>query len=436
MKVNKTHERFLEFLKDKERSNQRFLKEELLLATGWKESTFKTYFNKGQLSDFLSETSGGYFESSNSLNLSLIEFSKKLSQSKHRRGLGHNCKSKLSKALLRKARDNMLLALELYNRPSLENRMDGFVMCFCTAWEQLLKAIIIEEQGEAAIFTKVRRDGIKETISLRDSIGLIFKDNDNVRVNLEKIVYFRDQAVHLLMPEVQGIASRAFQSGVLNFSAKFEQFTEQPFLHSSHSGMISLVGDFKHPPVSVLKSNYGDIADEILALAEGLEKDINTINDIEFAIPLDVKLVFAKDGDIHGQMVTIARAEDGMEGLKKALIVHKPIDREKSHPYLEKEAINVLNDRLYRKYDESTLSSILKAKCKKTGKLIINPHCYRAIVEKLKVKNSNNKYHHKNNKPELHYYSEEFIEYIMKKIEERNDFVIKAKSSYKPARKK
>lgn len=290
MKVNKTHERFLEFLKDKERSNQRFLKEELLLATGWKESTFKTYFNKGQLSDFLSETGGGYFESSNSLNLSLIEFSKKLSQSKHRRGLGHNCKSKLSKALLRKARDNMLLALELYNRPSLENRMDGFVMCFCTAWEQLLKAIIIEEQGEAAIFTKVRRDGIKETISLRDSIGLIFKDNDNVRVNLEKIVYFRDQAVHLLMPEVQGIASRAFQSGVLNFSAKFEQFTEQPFLHSSHSGMISLVGDFKHPPVSVLKSNYGDIADEILALAEGLEKDINTINDIEFAIPLDVKL--------------------------------------------------------------------------------------------------------------------------------------------------
>lgn len=34
----------------------------------------------------------------------------------------------------------MMLALELYNRPSLDNRLDAFVLCFCTAWEQLLKA--------------------------------------------------------------------------------------------------------------------------------------------------------------------------------------------------------------------------------------------------------------------------------------------------------
>ncbi|WP_217627954.1 DUF3644 domain-containing protein [Vibrio parahaemolyticus] len=191
--------------------------------------------------------------------MSLIEFSKKLSQSKHRRGLGHNCKSKLAKALLRKSRDNMLLALELYNRPSLENRMDGFVMCFFTAWEQLLKAMIIEEHGESTIFKKLKRNGVKETISLREAINLIFPDGNKVKANLEKIVFFRDQAVHLLMPEIQGIASRLFQSGVLNYSAKFEEFSEQSFLNSSHTGMISLVGDFKYPPVSVLKTNYGEV---------------------------------------------------------------------------------------------------------------------------------------------------------------------------------
>jgi hypothetical protein len=26
--------------------------------------------------------------------------------------------------------------------------MDAFVLCFCTAWEQFLKAILIEEKGE------------------------------------------------------------------------------------------------------------------------------------------------------------------------------------------------------------------------------------------------------------------------------------------------
>ncbi|EOV0115254.1 DUF3644 domain-containing protein [Vibrio parahaemolyticus] len=435
MKVNKSHERFLCFLQEKERTSKSFTKEELISATGWKESTFKTYFNKGQLSDFLSEVASGSYEASNSLNLSLIEFSKKLSQSKHRRGLGHNCKSKLAKALLRKSRDNMLLALELYNRPSLENRMDGFVMCFCTAWEQLLKAMIIEEHGESTIFKKLKRNGIKETISLREAINLIFPDGNKVKANLEKIVFFRDQAVHLLMPEIQGIASRLFQSGVLNYSAKFEEFSEQSFLNSSHTGMISLVGDFKYPPVSVLKTNYGDVATEILTLAESLTEDVQNTDDIEFAIPLNVKLVFAKDGDVEGQPITLAKAEDGMEGLKKALIVHKPIDREKSHPYLESSAIKKLNDRLKEQCSEEALNKFLVARCKKSGKPTINQHCFRAVVDKLKVKNANNEYHHKNCNPELHYYSDSFIDLVVKKVIDGKNFIENAKKSYKPMRK-
>lgn len=435
MKVNKSHERFLCFLQDKERASKSFNKEELISVTGWKESTFKTYFNKGQLSDFLSEVASGLYEASNSLNLSLIEFSKKLSQSKHRRGLGHNCKSKLAKALLRKSRDNMLLALELYNRPSLENRMDGFVMCFCTAWEQLLKAMIIEKNGESTIFKKLKKNGIKETISLREAINLIFSDGNKVKANLEKIVFFRDQAVHLLMPEIQGIASRLFQSGVLNYSAKFEEFSEQSFLNSSHTGMISLVGDFKYPPVSVLKTNYGDVATEILTLAESLAEDVKNTDDIEFAIPLNVKLVFAKDGDIDGQSITLAKAEDGMEGLKKALIVHKPIDREKSHPYLESTAIKKLNGRLKEQCSEEALITFLVARCKKSGKPIINQHCFRAIVDKLKVKSANNEYHHKNCNPELHYYSDAFIDLVVKKVIDGKNFIANAKNSYKPTKK-
>lgn len=431
MKINKSHERFLTFLQEKERASKTFTKAELINATGWKESTFKTYLNKGQLSDFLSETSSGVYDASNSLSLSLIEFSKKLSQSKHRRGLGHNCKSKLAKALLRKSRDNMLLALELYNRPSLENRMDGFVMCFCTAWEQLLKAMIIELNGEQAIFRKEKKNGLKETISLRDSINIIFQTGNKVKANLEKIVFFRDQAVHLLMPEIQGIASRLFQSGVLNYSSKFEDFSEQPFLSTSHTGMISLVGDFKYPPVSVLQTNYGDVANEILNLAESLTEEVQDIDDIEFAIPLNVKLVFAKDGE-DGQVITLAKAEDGMSGLRKALILHKPIDREKSHPYLEGAAIKRVNQRLLEQYSPESLDKLLVARCRNTGKPTLNQHCFRAMLDKIKVKNANNEYHHKNNNPELHYYSEKLVDLLVEKIGNVQNFVANAKSCYKP----
>jgi hypothetical protein len=368
--------------------------------------------------DFLNEVGEGCFEVSNSVELSVQQFTQLLSQSKHRRGLGHNCKSRLAKALLRKSRDNMLLALELYNRPSLENRMDGFVLCFCTAWEQLLKAILIEQKGEESIFRKSRNTkGIRETISLRDCLEKLYKAEDLIRKNTERIVFYRDQAVHLLMPEVQGIMSRVFQSGVLNYSTGFQDFTGQPFISTTHSGMLSLVGDLKQPSVSALHSNYGkEIGNEVSSLIDELTEEAKKVDDIQFAIPLNVRLVFAKT-DEQGNMITLARAEEGIEGLKKAIILEKPIDRAKTHPFKESAAINEINKRLYAQYSDDLLTTKLVARNKQTKKPEINSHCFRSIVAKLKWKKSNNRCHYENKDPVIHYYSdfaiEEFIEKIM-----------------------
>ena len=82
-----------------------FTASELIEATGWKKVTFKTYLTKGQLSDFISEVSDDLYEASNCIAINDVEFAKLLSQSKHRRGLGHNFKSKFAKALLLKAND-------------------------------------------------------------------------------------------------------------------------------------------------------------------------------------------------------------------------------------------------------------------------------------------------------------------------------------------
>lgn len=422
MKVSKSLSSLHELLQKKENTGQNFNTNEILNATGWKVATFKTYWNKGQLADFISEVSDGIFEASNCQDISEIEFAKLLSQSKHRRGLGHNCKSKLAKALLSKSKDNMLLALELYNRPSLENRMDAFVMCFCTAWEQFLKALLIEQNGEASIFRKASKKGLKETISLRDALEKVYPQKSNVRKNIEQIAFLRDQAVHLLMPEIQGIMSRVFQSGVLNFTSKFEEFTEVSFLNSSHAGMISLVGEFKSPPVSIMKSTYGDIADDILELAASVRQDVEFNDDIEFAIPLNVKLVFATDAE-DGSTITIARADEGIEGLKRALVIEKPVDRSKSHPLLQKEAINEINSRLHERFDDSKLAKHLVKTCRHTGKPIINPNCFGAILAKNKWKLTDNSYHYKNKNPEIHYYSNALVEEIVKKLMEQEGYL-------------
>jgi hypothetical protein len=116
----------------------------------------------------LVEVNQNSYEAINTLDISVVEFKKKLSQSKHYQEMGHRCKSNLAKALLKKSKDNIMLALELYNRPSLENKLDGFVMLFCTAWEQLLKAKLIERDREPNIYEKGNgKKRLKRTVPLR-----------------------------------------------------------------------------------------------------------------------------------------------------------------------------------------------------------------------------------------------------------------------------
>ncbi|HHQ4444801.1 TPA: DUF3644 domain-containing protein, partial [Aeromonas veronii] len=166
---------------------------EILSTAKWKESTFLTYWKKGQLAFFLSaQNDSGPFDVSNTTNINEVEFAKKLSQSKHIQELGHNCTSKLAKSLLKRSKENMILALEIYNRPSLENRIDCFVLCFCTAWEQILKSKIIESYGEEEIYDKKARVKYGKTISLRQCLKIVFKDPDSVKDNIEKIVDYRD----------------------------------------------------------------------------------------------------------------------------------------------------------------------------------------------------------------------------------------------------
>lgn len=429
-KPRKSHENFLVLLKSKEANGVSVTRDEILAATGWKAVSFDTYFNKGQLTDYLSEINDGAFTVSNTLALDPLTFSRMLSQSKHRRELGFNCKSGLAKALLRKSRDNMILALELYNRPSLENRLDSFVFCFCVAWEQLLKAILIERDGENSIFrSNVKSGSIRETISLREALNRFYPQTNAIKKNVERITYYRDQAVHLLMPEIQGIMSRIFQSGIMNYSAAFQNFSEQSFLPTSHTGMLSIVGDLSSPTNSTILAKYGQtIGNELIAISELLKSEANNLNDIHFAIPLNVKLVFATDDD-HGNMVTLSKAEAGMEGLANAIVVEKPVDRSKTHPFRTADAVKEINRRLKERYSVDVLKEHLMASNSNTSRTTINEYDFRAIASKLKWRSSNNAEHYLHENPETRYYSDLAIEKFIEKIMGTKGYLASARAS-------
>lgn len=93
---------------------------------------------------------------------------------------------KLAKQLLDKSREAFVMGLEVFNKPTLRYRVEGFVFFMCNAWELLLKAEIIKRFGMDSIYYK---DNIDRTISLSDAIRRIFtNDKDPLRKNLEKII--------------------------------------------------------------------------------------------------------------------------------------------------------------------------------------------------------------------------------------------------------
>ena len=160
---------------------------------------------------------------------------------------------------------------------------------------------------------------------------------------------------------------------------------------------------------------------------------IRKYNDIRFAIPINVRLVFAKS-DKEGDII-LSQANDGMEGLRNAIVVEKPVDREKTHPYRQKDAICEINGRLSEKYRKSDLEHALTSR-DNNKQPCINNYDFQAIIQKLKWKNSNNRKHHMSRNPECHYYSEYAVEEIMEKIMNDVSFVSRCRNSYGNQKKK
>ncbi len=54
----------------------------------------------------------------------------------------------LAKELTNKSIEAFLLAIEIFNKPTIQYRVEGFGFFICNAWELMLKAYLIKIKGE------------------------------------------------------------------------------------------------------------------------------------------------------------------------------------------------------------------------------------------------------------------------------------------------
>jgi len=199
--------------------------------------------------------------------------------------------------LLDKAKQSALMAVELFNKPTAEFRVQSFIMLMHVAWNSLFLAIFhrggvkpFYRQSNGYFFVRVH--GEKKAWDLAKCIREYWGPNtDAVRKNLEffmglrhKIEHYRDQ------PALVGITFGECQSLVTNFERVLvDEFTEAHALTDRLSLSIQLSA-FRNPErknaiLSAQRSRAeANIAEYIREFRSSLSDDI--FDDMRFSYKL------------------------------------------------------------------------------------------------------------------------------------------------------
>ena len=57
-------------------------------------------------------------------------------------------------AMLEKSQEAFLMAIEIYNKPTIKYRLEGFAFFICNAWELMIKAYLIKNNRLQSILKK------------------------------------------------------------------------------------------------------------------------------------------------------------------------------------------------------------------------------------------------------------------------------------------
>lgn len=318
---------------------------------------------------------------------------------------------RLEKQLLERSQDAYLLALDLYNRPTIRYRLEGFCFLFTNAWELLLKAKIIEDtRDDRTIFYRKQRGQPRKSISLRGALRKVYpNEQDPVRRNVEEIAALRDYATHLIVPELEVIYSGIFQAGVLNYANVLRSWFEVSLADRASPPMLTLVFDVKQiEPVSMQKRYGKEVSDFVLSRQRSIDEATREARSPQFGIPIAYRLVLTKKPQEADVVLSL-----GGEDAPEVQLIEVPRDISRTHPYRFRQLAASIADRLGESQRFTTYDLV-------------------AVLHKLKTKKSpRSRHHYLVEATGTDLYSQDLADLIVSNIENHPDYLALARGAYK-----
>lgn len=321
----------------------------------------------------------------------------------------------LKQGLIKKSVEAYVLALETINRLSIQYRLEAFCYLICNAWELLLKAKIIEDDGsEDVIYSKRQSENQRRrSLSLEACLKKV-KPNpkDPVRRNIERIIDLRNESTHLVISEIPSELMMLFQAGVVNYHKHLNEWFGESLSDKFPIGMMSIVYDLNRGKVDLtdnrLRRKLGKDAAAFLTRYCGeLKDEFDSLQrPAEFSIGLEYSFVLTKNpGEADIEL------SPGAKGNSPTQVVQVPKDPGASHPFRQKEVLERLKSKIsnaeINRYDLRCVNAVYKIKSRPE-------YFYQG-----KVKGSPSQY------------SQAFVEWLVRQYEKKSDFFVKARQLYR-----
>lgn len=248
---------------------------------------------------------------------------------------------KLEDKLIKKSVEAFILGIEIYNKPTIKYRVEGFSFFICNAWELMLKAHLIKTQGESSIYFT---DNPSRTISLEKCISLVFTNSkDPLRINLEKIIELRNTSTHLITEEYEMVYIPLFQACVLNYSEKIMKFHNFDITTIIPQNFLALNISMEAIESSTIIAKYPEeIATKLITINDELS-ELSSQNNQNFALKIEHHHFLVKDKSKATTFVGIDNNADS-----KVKIIKELKDPNNTHPYNVKGCIKDIKEQLRR----------------------------------------------------------------------------------------
>lgn len=243
--------------------------------------------------------------------------------------------------LIEKSKEAFVMAIEIYNKPTIKYRVEGFSFFICNAWELMLKAHMINKFGKTSIYYK---DNPKRTITLENCIQKIFTNEKSpLHRNLLKIIELRNTSTHFITEEYEMIYIPLFQACVLNFVEKMQEFHQVDMTEVVPQNFLTLAVSMKSLDENIIRVKYPEeIAERILETNGSLVPMINE-NNQSFAIKIEHYHYLTKDKNKATSFVHVDKtAEAGVKIIKELK------DPSNTHKYTMKTALKEINRQLQK----------------------------------------------------------------------------------------